>query len=351
VTVSGKAGGLKGNQVATAGPPTLEQVAALAGVSRATVSRVVNGSPRVSPGIRTQVERAVAKLGYVPNRAARSLVTRRTDSVALVVSEPETRFFSEPFFAGIVRGVSAALSETDVQLVLLMARDATHRGRLERYVTGGHVDGVLLVSLHGDDPLPATLERAGVPAVLVGRPAGPAAASYVDADNRGGAREAVAHLAGRGRRRIATITGPLDMGVGLDRLDGYREGLRAAGLGEAGGPLEEGDFSEESGFRAMERLLAREPGLDAVFAASDLMAAGALRALKAAGRGVPGDVAVVGFDDSTVARYAEPPLTSVRQPVEEMGRQMTQLLLAKVAGEAVGMSVILKTELVVRASA
>ncbi len=330
--------------------PTLEQVGALAGVSRATVSRVVNGSPRVSAEARVQVERAVAKLGYVPNRAARSLVTRRTDSIALIVAEPESRFFSEPFFAGVVRGVSAALVETDVQLVLLMAQDAAHRGRLERYVTGGHVDGVLLASLHGDDPLPRTLQRAGVPTVLVGRPAGDAPDSYVEADNRGGAMEAVVHLVGRGHRRIATITGPMDMAVGQDRLDGYQDGLRAAGLPADPQLVEGGDFTEE-GAAAMRRLLEREPGLDAVFAASDLMAAGALRALKAAGRRVPGDVAVIGFEDSMTARYAEPQLTTVSQPVEEMGRQATRLLLAKVAGGAASMSVILKTELVVRASA
>ncbi|HEU4898276.1 MAG TPA: LacI family DNA-binding transcriptional regulator [Actinomycetota bacterium] len=357
----------------TSSPPTLEQVAALAGVSRATVSRVVNGSPKVSPVVRAQVERAVAKLGYVPNRAARSLVTRRADSVALVVSEPHARFFSEPFFAGMVRGVSAALAETEVQLLLLIAQDLPDRGRLERYVVGGHVDGVLLASLHGDDPLPGTLERAGVPAVLVGRPAGGgrgtagmvpreigvgprsiggAAGSYVDADNRGGARAAVEHLAGQGRRRIATITGSLDMGVGLDRLEGWRDGLAAAGLGGAGDLVEPGDFTEEGGAAAMARLLER-PGdpVDAVFAASDLMAAGALRALRAAGRWVPEDVAVVGFEDSAVARYAQPPLTTVRQPIEEMGRQATRLLLAQVAGEAGGMHLILDTELVVRSSA
>jgi DNA-binding LacI/PurR family transcriptional regulator len=338
--------------VVAGGPPTLEQVAALAGVSRATVSRVVNRSPKVSPEVRAQVERAVAKLGYVPNRAARSLVTRRADSIALVVSEPEARFFSEPFFAGMVRGVSAALAETDVQLLLLIAQDLLHRGRLERYVLGGHVDGVLLASLHGDDPLPAILERAGVPAVLVGRPAGSSPACYVDADNRGGARKAVAHLARRGRRRIATITGPLDMGVGVDRLDGYRDGLRAAGLTEAGELVEAGDFSEESGAAAIGRLL-RRPGrpVDAVFAASDLMAAGALRALRAAGRRIPDDVAVVGFEDSAIAGYAQPPLTTVRQPIEEMGRQATRLLLARAAGDATGMRVILDVELVVRASA
>jgi DNA-binding LacI/PurR family transcriptional regulator len=333
-------------------PPTLEQVAALAGVSRATVSRVVNGSPKVSPAVRAQVERAVAKLGYVPNRAARSLVTRRADSVALVVSEPHTRFFSEPFFAGMVRGVSAALAETGVQLLLLIAHDLGDRGRLERYVVGGHLDGVLLASLHGDDPLPGILERAGVPAVLVGRPAGTGPASYVDADNRGGARKAVDHLAGQGRRRIATITGPQDMSVGQDRLDGYRDGLAAAGLAAGDDLVEDGDFTEEGGAAAMGRLLAR-PGrpVDAVFAASDLMAAGALRALRAAGRRVPDDVAVVGFEDSAVARYTQPPLTTIRQPIEEMGRQATHLLLAKVAGQAGGMHLVLDVELVVRSSA
>jgi DNA-binding LacI/PurR family transcriptional regulator len=333
-------------------PPTLEQVAALAGVSRATVSRVVNGSPKVSPAVRAQVERAVAKLGYVPNRAARSLVTRRADSVALVVSEPHTRFFSEPFFAGMVRGVSAALAETGVQLLLLIAHDLGDRGRLERYVVGGHVDGVLLASLHGDDPLPGILERAGVPAVLVGRPAGTGPASYVDADNRGGARKAVDHLAGQGRRRIATITGPQDMSVGQDRLDGYRDGLAAAGLAAGDDLAEDGDFTEEGGAAAMGRLLAR-PGrpVEAVFAASDLMAAGALRALRAAGRRVPDDVAVVGFEDSAVARYTQPPLTTIRQPIEEMGRQATRLLLAKVAGQAGGMHLVLDVELVVRSSA
>jgi DNA-binding LacI/PurR family transcriptional regulator len=363
----------------TSSPPTLEQVAALAGVSRATVSRVVNGSPKVSPEVRAQVERAVAELGYVPNRAARSLVTRRTDSVALVVSESHARFFSEPFFAGMVRGVGAALAGTGVQLLLLIAQDLPDRSRLERYVVGGHVDGVLLASLHGDDPLPATLERAGVPAVLVGRPAGPGTpggrrdpstgrggpgdrqggppvdradrASYVDADNRGGARAAVLHLAARGRRRIATITGPLDMGVGLDRLDGYRDGLAAAGLAADPALVEPGDFTEEGGAAATVRLLARPgPPVDAVFAASDLMAAGALRALRTAGRRVPEEVAVVGFEDSAVARYAQPPLTTVRQPIEEMGRQATRLLLATVAGEASGTHLTLDTELVVRAS-
>src|SRR5919198_1062708 len=286
--------------------PTLEEVAALAGVSRATVSRVVNGSPRVSAEARSLVQRAVAQLGYVPNRAARSLVTRRTDSIALVMSEPEDRVFSDPFFARIVRGVSAELAATEVQLVLVMARSPAQEERLERYVAGGHVD------------------------------------------NRGGAAVAVQHLLARGRRRIATITGPLDMAPGLDRLDGYRDALRAAGARATRRLVEEGDFTEESGQRAMRALLERAADMDAGFAAHDLMAAGALDALRAAGRRVPEDVAVVGFDDSVVSRWSEPRLTSVAQPVEEMGRQITRLLLARIAGEAAGVSVILHTNLVVR---
>jgi DNA-binding LacI/PurR family transcriptional regulator len=330
--------------------PTLVEVAARAGVSRATVSRVVNGSPRVSPEVRALVQRAIADLGYVPNRAARSLVTRRTDSIALVISEPEDRVFSEPFFARIVRGVSAVLAHTDTQLVLVVAQNPAEEARLERYVAGGHVDGVLLASLHGDDPLPRKLEDAGVPVVLVGRPAAATRASYVDADNRGGAAMAVQHLLAEGRRRIATITGPLDMAAGRDRLDGYLDALRAAGAGDRDGLVEVGDFREESGARAMRALLHGHPDLDAVFAASDLMAAGALGALRAAGRRVPDDVAVVGFDDSAIAHWSEPPLTSVAQPIEEMGRQMARLLLARISGEAAGLSVILQTELIVRES-
>jgi DNA-binding LacI/PurR family transcriptional regulator len=331
--------------------PTLEQVAAFAGVSRATVSRVVNGSARVSPQVRAIVERAITKLGYVPNRAARSLVSRRSGSIALVVSEPEARVFNEPFFPGIVRGVSAALDSTDLQLVLLMAQHADQRARLERYIRNGHADGVLLISLHGDDPLPRHLSAAGVPVVLVGRPRGHVPANWVDADNRGGAREAVSYLFGRGRRRIATITGTLDMAVGIDRLDGWRDMVAEAGVARAERLIGYGDFTEESGGAAMRVLLEREPRLDAVFAASDLMAAGALRVLKGAGRRVPDDVALVGFDDSVVARQTEPQLTTVRQPIEEMGREMTRLLLGRLEGEATRVNLTLGTELVVRESA
>src|SRR4051794_10145960 len=282
---------------------TLEEVGAAAGVSRATVSRVVNRSPRVSAAARVAVEDAIERLGYLPNPAARSLVTRRTDAVALVVSEPEERVFAEPFFAGVVRGTSAATAAVDKNLVLLIAQDDAGRERARRYLRQGHVDGAVLMSLHGDDPLPRQLREARVPTVLIGRPLGRAVVPFVDADNRGGARLAVDHLVGLGRRTIATIAGPASMGAGVDRLAGYRDALDAAGLPVDEALIEPGDFGEESGRAAMARLLDRRPALDAVFAASDLMAIGALRALRAAGRVVPRDVAVVGFEDAPVAAH------------------------------------------------
>jgi DNA-binding LacI/PurR family transcriptional regulator len=335
-----------------AGRPTLEAVAARARVGRGTVSRVINGSPRVSDRAREAVERAIAELGYVPNRAARTLVTSRTDSIALVVPEAETRLFSEPYFSDIIRGVAAELADTDTQMLLILVRNARERDRLAAYLAAQWVDGVLLVSVHRDDPLPGILETLGTPAVLAGRRSDQEPLSYVHADNAGGARSAVRHLLNRGCRAISTITGPLDMEAARARLDGYRQALEEAGLGADDTLVACGDFTEEGGRDAMCRLLLRRPDVDAVFVASDVMAAGAVRVLRAAGRRVPGDVAVIGFDDSAVARHMDPPMTSVRQPTEEMGRVMTRLLLDEIAdGGGTHRQVVLATELVVRDSA
>jgi DNA-binding LacI/PurR family transcriptional regulator len=330
---------------------TLEEVASKAGVSRATVSRVVNGSPKVSPDVRRDVEAAIAALGYVPNRAARSLVTRRSGSIGVVITEPTGRLFSDPFFPRLLRGISGALSARDLQLVLLMPASNDETERTADYLAAGHVDGVLIASLHGDDPLPDRMHRAGVPFVVGGRPLRDTGTSLVDVDNRGGARSAVAHLIARGCRTVATIAGPADMGAGVDRLSGYRDAL-----GDAGRPVEDrlvevADFTHEGGAAAMTRLLKRAPDVDAVFAASDLMAAGALSVLDAAGKRVPDDVALVGYDDSPIASTVRPQLTSVRQPIEEMGHEMARLLVAAVEGaEPVQRRVILATELIRRAS-
>ena len=330
---------------------TLEEVARLAGVSRATVSRVVNGSPRVSDVVRRSVESAVSQLGYVPNRAARSLVTRRSGSIAVVIAEPPDRLFSDPFFPRLLRGISAALSTRDLQLVLLMPASPADTERTADYLAAGHVDGALLVSLHGDDPLPARMTRAGIPFVHGGRPLRGTGTSLVDVDNRGGAKSAVDHLIANRRKVVATITGPSDMGAGVDRLSGYRDALT-----EAGRPIDDrlivtADFTQEGGAAAMDRLLKANLSIDAVFAASDLMAAGALSVLNAAGRRVPEDVALVGYDDSPIALSVSPQLTSVRQPIEEMGQEMARVLISAVEeAEPVQRRVILATELIKRAS-
>jgi DNA-binding LacI/PurR family transcriptional regulator len=332
--------------------PTLEAVAARAGVGRGTVSRVVNGSTNVSARAREAVLSAIEDLGYVPNRAARSLVTRRTDCIALVVSESEERVFAEPFFAGVVRGASAQIAGTTFQLWLAMITSSTDRSRLGRHLTAQHVDGAMLLSIHGDDTLPRLLEDRGLPTVLGGRPTGFAPTSYVDVDNQAGARLAVDHLLARGRRRIATIAGPQDMTAGVARIEGYRDALRDVGLLDGSEELVAyGRFGEASGRVAMQELLSRRPDIDAVFAASDPMAFGAMRAIRQAGRRIPDDIAVVGFDGSPASGNTEPPLTTVHQPAEAMGRHMARLLMALIGGEPAGQrAVILVPDLVVRDS-
>ncbi|MEU6280093.1 LacI family DNA-binding transcriptional regulator [Streptomyces sp. NPDC047028] len=339
------------------GRPTLEEVAARAGVGRGTVSRVINGSPRVSDATRAAVEAAVEELGYVPNTAARALAANRTDAIALVVPEPETRFFAEPYFSDMLRGVGAGLSDTEMQLLLIFAGSDRERQRLAQYLAAHRVDGVLLVSVHADDPLPDMLAQLEIPAVISGPRSGGETLTSVDSDNYGGGRSAVEHLLSRGRHTVAHITGRLDVYGAQRRVDGYRDALRDAGHSVDEQLIEQGDFTEEGGRRAMTTLLERHPGLDAVFAGSDVMAAGARQVLREQGRRIPDDVALVGYDDSAIARHMDPPLTSVRQPIEEMGRAMIDLLLAEVADRRPAASrglerrhAVLPTELVTRAS-
>ncbi|MEW1873526.1 LacI family DNA-binding transcriptional regulator [Streptomyces caelestis] len=330
--------------------PTIKTVAARAGVGRTTVSRVVNGSELVSADARARVLAAIKELNYVPNSVARGLVTNRTNAVALVIPESESRLGSEPFFAALIRGVSGALTESRTQLQLMLVRDQAERDQLTETVAAHRVDGVLLVSVHADDRLPGMLEEMGLPTVLAGRRDAGEQLSYVDSDNAGGATAAVRHLLHRGRRRIATITGPLDMDVGRSRLAGWRTAHREAGVPADELLVEEGGFTEEGAHRAMRSLLERAPDLDAVFAASDLMAVGVLAELRRQRRRVPDDVAVVGYEDSVLARHTAPPLTTVRQPVEEIGRTMARILTGITQRGEPRQQRTLPTELVVRES-
>lgn len=331
--------------------PTLESVAARAGVSRATAGRVLSGYARVSETAREAVLTAAAELSYVPNQAARSLVTRRSGSVALVVVEPVERFFSDTYFPLVLSGAQAHLAEREVQLVLVVLSSQRERERFERYARSGHVDGALFVSVHGDDPLPQDLRDAGLPVVLSGRPyRDGGTVPFASADNVGGSRTAAEHLVERGCRRIVTLTGPQDMSVTHERLAGFRAGLRAHRHRWSAGLAESGDFTVDGGRCATEVLLSRWPDLDGVFAANDLMAAGALQALAAAGRSVPGDVRVVGFDDAPPAAAATPPLTTVRQHVPTIGRELARMVLELVDGAESVPDVVVATDLVVRES-
>lgn len=316
---------------ARTGAPTIRQVAALAGVSRATASRVINGGHLVSPEARRAVEAAIAELDFVPNPVARSLATRRTGTVALVVPEPNQRLLTDPFFAGIINGLSLSLEQHDLQMLLLIARDAERARKAVAYVTRGHVDGAVVASHHRDDGLNAAIVESGLPTVFIGRPFDAAITHYVDTDNALGARLATEHLVARGCRRIGTVAGPADMTAGIDRFEGWRQAMAAAGLPDDA--VERGDFTARGGAEAMDRLFDRVPDLDGVFVANDLMASGAMLRLAARGVRVPDDVAVFGFDDFGVAESTDPSLSTVAQPLEQMAGRAGTLLVGLLHGE------------------
>ncbi|MFF6804938.1 substrate-binding domain-containing protein [Streptomyces sp. NPDC012616] len=333
-------------------PPTIHDVAREAGVSRGTVSRVLNGGHYVSPAAAEAVNAAIRRTGYVVNRHARSLITGRSDSVGFLLTEPQERFFEDPNFNVLLRGCTQALAAHDVPLLLMLAGTEDERRRITRYITAGHVDGVLLVSSHSGDPIATELREAGVPLVACGKPIGIGShskVSYVAADDRDGARDMVRHLLTQGRQRIGVVTGPLDTPGGVERLAGYREVLAEAGVPYDDRLVVSGDYSRASGEAGAELLLAQAPELDAVFVASDLMAQGVLTALHRAGRRVPQDVAVGGFDDSPAATAASPSLTTIRQPWDRISSEMVRVLLAQIGGEDPA-AVILPTELVRRES-
>lgn len=328
--------------------PTLDEVAERAGVSRSAASRVINKAPHVSRATRDAVDRAIKEMGYLPNRTARALATQQTGIVALAISHDQPELFADPFFAQVIVGVSAALEDTDLHLLLCLASSGRGRTRLTNLLQTRGVDGIMLMALRGDDPLTGIVRQAGLPAVYGGRPLHYEPQWYVDSDNLGGARLATEHLIRLGRTRIVAITGQMSTDVGEARYRGYREAMIMAGLTPHG--TAEGDFTEAGGAAVMKELLDGHPDLDAVFAANDNMAAGALRVLSEAGRAVPADVAVVGFDDLGIAETTDPPLTTVHQSIQALGTEMTRMLIGLIAGQE-RTPLILPTRLVLRGSA
>ncbi|MEU4396773.1 LacI family DNA-binding transcriptional regulator [Kribbella sp. NPDC023855] len=334
-------------------PPTLEDVARAAGVSRATASRVINGVATVDEAMRSKVAAAVVATGYIPNTVARSLVTRKAGAIALVISGSDgsaEQVLGDPFFGRVVSGVVRSLLPRKVHPTLVLADSDAARADAVSYVRQGKADGALLVSTHSDDTLPGLFVDAGIPAVLFARPGRDVPISYVDLAHEQGAALAADRLVARGCRRVVTIAGPSDVPAAQDRLTGFRQAM--ARHGQAYVPVAKGNFTLESGARAMAELLAEHPDLDGVFAANDLMAAGALTILHQHHRTVPGDVAVVGFDDSEPAHFTHPQLTTVAQPVEEMAAEMARILLTHLQDQTHRpTSAIFDPHLVIRGSA
>ena len=324
---------------------TLESVGKLAGVSRSTVSRVINASPGVSQKATDAVLEAIEQLGYVPNQLAKSLASKRTSVVTALIPEDLDRFFVDPFFSSIVTGIESYVSETDLVLNMMIASQKSFQ-KIVNSLAGGRADGLLVLSHHSDHELGESLRRK-MPVVYGGRPTDDAAdASYVDVDNIAAAKTAVEALLRAGCKKIGTITGRLDMPVGADRLQGFTEAVTEAGVA---GPIVYGDFTAEGGREAARKLISGDQEFDGLFIASDLMARAAVDTLLESGLRVPEDVAVVGFDDSTAATSSHPYLTTIRQDPYDQGRAMAQLLSERMRNpEMPPRAVLLNTWLVER---
>ena len=326
---------------------TLEHIAELTGVSRSTVSRVINDDPHVSAATRALVLEVVATEGYRPNLSARGLATGSTNVIAAVVPGDFDNMLSDPYFPSLLQGVAMAADARDYFLMLSLAGSG-FRHNIAEIASRGVVAGVIFSAGQIDDPLLEPLVAAKTPMVSIGR-SDDERVSYVDVDNRGSARQATAHLLRLGYERVATITGPSFAPAARDRLAGYTAAIESFGVQVDENLIYEGDFSEAGGRLGMRFLLEHRP--DAVFAASDRMAAGALNEIHAAGLQVPADIALVGFDDIDRAARMEPPLTTVRQRPEKMGETALTLLLDLISDPtSPPLRTILPTELVVRAS-
>ena len=328
---------------------TLEDIGRLAGVSRSTVSRVINDQASVSPNVRARVQEVIQRTGYAPNVAARSLVSGRTGVIGLVIPSRVHALFEDPYFGRLIQGISAASNQSGNALSLFLFQNEEEEAQLyPRVVTSRMLDGLIITATRMADPLLARITQGEIPVVMVGKP-DVEGISYVDVDNHGGALQAASHLCGLGYERIGLIGAPVTTTAGVDRLNGFIEGLALCGRALHPSLRRDGDFSESSGYDAMQHLLAHDP--DAVFVASDTMALGALRALRDRGLQVPQDVAIVGFDGLQGSEAAVPALTTIRQPVAETGSRAVHLLNDLVGGvTSTPVTEIMPVELVVRES-
>jgi LacI family transcriptional regulator len=329
---------------------TLEDIAKQAGVSRSTVSRVVNDDPNVSDKVRHRVHQVILTTGYHPHPAARSLASHRSWMIGLVLPRTVSNFFTDPYFPRLTQGVAQACNHHNYTLGLFLLETREDEKRIfPRISRKGLLDGILLQTAEMDDILLDRLINSDFPIMMVGRPYNTNEISYIDVDNHAASYEAVCHLIKLGYKRIGTITGRMNSTAGIDRLQGYLKAIQdhAGQVDEA--LVVEGDFSEQSGYLAMKKLLPQKP--DAIFAASDTMAIGAIRAVRNAGLSIPKDIAFIGFDDLPVASLSDFRLTTVRQPIIQFGGTAVDVLIDLIEnGSKPTRRIILETELVIRDS-
>jgi LacI family transcriptional regulator len=329
---------------------TLEDIAKKAGVSRSTVSRVVNEHPNVREEVRNRVWQVIRSTGYHPNAAARTLASQRSWMIGLVLPRSVSFFFTDPYYPHLTQGIAQACNQYNYTLSLFIVGSEEDEEKIfPRISRRGLLDGILLQSAQHGDRLIDRLVNSNLPLLIVGRPFHADGVSYIDIDNVKAAYHAVSHLIQLGYRRIGTITGPSNSTVGLDRRAGYIKALEEHGWPIDKSLIVEGDFTETSGYTGMQQLFAFQP--DAIFAASDIMAIGAMRAVREAGLSVPDDIAFVGFDDLPIATHEHPLLTTVHQPVLEFGAKAVETLIDLIEnGIEPERRVIMDTELIIRST-
>jgi DNA-binding LacI/PurR family transcriptional regulator len=331
---------------------TLEDVAKQAGVSLATVSRVVNDYPHVSAKVRQQVQDVIDQLGYNPNYIARSLATQRTGNIGLVFPNSIHNFFTDPYYPRLTEGIAHACNENDYTLSLFIFHtEELEKKLIPRLTGGGLVDGIIVQSTGIDDDVLFEIKEGNVPFLVAGRPLNLEDAHYIDVDNVAGAYNVVAHLIQNGRTSIGMITGAMNTAAGLDRLQGYKRALADRNIPVDDSKIAQGNFTEESGYYGAKTLITGNGAIDAIFSASDTMAVGALKALREQSLSVPEDIALVGFDDLPPAKSVVPSLTTIRQPIRRFGIKAVEMLIDIINnGQTTPQQMILSTELIVRES-
>ncbi len=330
---------------------TLEKIGKLAGVSRSTVSRVINNNPNVKDEVRSHVLSVIKETGFQPNQAARSLASQRTGIIGLVIPRSVATFFSDPYFARLTQGIAQACNEQNYTLSLFLFHTEDDEKKLtQRISQSGFLDGVIVQATTDIDPIIPQMKQGQIPFLVLGRLVHmDESLNYMDVDNQSGSYSAVSHLARLGYRRIFHLAGPHDNRPGTDRKIGYEKAMQDRKLPFKAEWVVEGDFTEEGGYYATRRMLAHQP--EAIFCASDTMALGAIRAIREANLAIPEDIAIMGYDDLPPARYANPPLSTIRQPILRFGIKAVETLIDLIEkGTEPPRRLLFETELIIRES-